>query len=160
MQFVDLTTKDIQRFWSKVDKAEGDSCWEWLACKLNNGYGGFRLNGKLVRAHRLAWSLHYRRKIPESMWVLHYCDNPGCVNPRHLFLGTHLDNVRDAVEKGRMNQGEDNGRSKLTEPQAILIKEIYPAATQSLLAKMYGVDRSQISKIVNGERWSHLLMED
>ena len=152
-----LSCKDIARFWKKVDKTDdANSCWEWTAGKTSRDYGEFRLNGKMVYAHRLAWSLRYKRKIPEGMYICHHCDNKGCVNPRHLFLGTQADNMRDAVEKGRIAQGEDHGRSKLTKAQVILIKKIYPAVSQRLLARVFGISNQQISNIVNGKMWQHL----
>ena len=93
------TTKE--RFWEKVDKS-GD-CWKWIA-HLLKGYGRFRLNNKTWSAHRVSWTLHYG-EIPEGMCVLHRCDNPGCVNPEHLFLGTRTDNMKDRDQKGRGSNG-------------------------------------------------------
>ena len=91
------------RFWAKVQKT--DSCWLWTAAKNRFGYGRFMLNGKVVRAHRVAWTLAYGQ-IPEGAGfhgtcVLHLCDNPMCVNPSHLVLGTQGENCRDMASKGR-----------------------------------------------------------
>lgn len=89
-----------ERFWSKVCILHPSDCWEWQAAKFCNGYGVFRLDGKNFRAHRLSWVLEYG-DIPEGLSVLHSCDNPSCVNPHHLWLGTQLDNLRDSDCKGR-----------------------------------------------------------
>ena len=83
------------RFWEKVNKT--NECWEWIAGK-SHGYGVFWINGKLLRAHRVAWSI-YNGGIPEGLLVLHKCDNPACVNPDHLFIGTQQDNVDDMITK-------------------------------------------------------------
>ena len=97
------TNGDVEtRFWPKVKKGLGKDCWIWLAGKSSAGYGSFRTDAwKHVYAHRLSWEL-MRGPIPDGLLVLHHCDNPSCVNPDHLFLGTNRDNVLDALKKGRL----------------------------------------------------------
>lgn len=89
----------IAEFWSQVKQGAPDECWEWQGRRNDDGYGQIRL-GNTYRAHRIAYKLAYG-SIPDSLWVLHRCDNPPCCNPAHLFLGTVLDNNRDAAAKGR-----------------------------------------------------------
>ena len=88
----------MQRFWDKVEKTDG--CWVWTASKNRQGYGYFRFDGKMRKAHRMAW-LFAIGEIPEGMMVCHSCDNPSCVNPEHLWLGTGQDNMDDMNTKGR-----------------------------------------------------------
>src|SRR3990167_8700408 len=109
-----------QRFWGKVRKTPG--CWLWTA-KLLKGYGRLWVAGHSERAHRVAWLLHYGQ-IDAGLLVLHKCDNPCCVNPKHLFLGTASDNILDAAAKGRMAHGEKNGNRKLTTDQVLTIRQV------------------------------------
>ena len=87
-----------ERFWNKVDKS-GD-CWLWTGAKTGRGYGHILINGNSISAHRYSWEIHYG-KIPENMCILHRCDNPICIKPEHLFLGTQTDNIADMDRKGR-----------------------------------------------------------
>ena len=104
-----ISNKLLKRFWQKIEKST--DCWEWTACK-SHGYGQLHSNGKLIRAHRLSWIIHHEQ-IPSELLVLHKCDNPGCVNPSHLFLGTQSDNLRDASKKGRTT-GMNNYNTRKT----------------------------------------------
>ena len=154
-RYEDLTDQDQDRFWSKQDVDTEIECWEWYGYKDRGGYGQIRVAGSVYRAHRVAWVIANEREIPDGMLVLHRCDNPGCVNPWHLWLGTHADNMRDKAVKGRVT-GENNPRSKLTGAQVQLIREVAPLTTQVLISEVYGVSRVQVSRIVNGERWASI----
>lgn len=145
-----------ERFWSKVNKTE--SCWLWTGAKAE--YGKFWLDGKTVSAHRLVYeSIH--GAVPDGMMVCHHCDNPLCVNPNHLFLGTASDNIEDMIQKGRQGytgqRGVKNPKVKLHPYQ---VREIRIKARQgqssSRLAKQYGVNKSTINRIINGDLWSHV----
>jgi len=149
------TLKD--RFYSKVKKTY--SCWNWIGGKDKNNCGKFLINRKTYRANRASWQIH-KSKIPENLFVLHKCDNPSCVRPSHLFLGTQKDNMRDMVLKGRtVNQrGENNRRAKLTEDKVRKIRELYAKRTvnQKVLAKLFNISYQHISNIVNKKRWKHI----
>lgn len=152
-----MNKKDLKRFEAKLDKT-GD-CWEWLAAKGSWGYGLFHL-GKLRGSHRVAYEL-YRGPIPEGMCVLHTCDNPGCNNPEHLWIGTSVENKADMVAKGRgrgkEQKGEKNDMAKLTELDVWVIKRMLEhGVKQPWLAGWFGVTGSCISKINTGERWKHV----
>lgn len=97
---INPSAKDIERFWSKVDKRGEDECWEWKDFRDRGGYGKFWLNGKSVISSRVAWVIA-NGSIEDGLVVCHKCDNPSCCNPDHLFVGTNLDNVADRVAKGR-----------------------------------------------------------
>lgn len=169
-----ITEKDKKRFWSKVDiplgddgKPDTDKCWMWTAGIFKNNYGKFNICGKMVRAHRVAYILKYN-KFDETMCVLHKCDVRGCVNQKHLWLGTKADNNRDRKNKGRNNSpcgdkngththpesrtsGEKNGRSKLTWKKVDEIR--LSAEKQKDLAVKYNVDPSIISEIKGNKIW-------
>lgn len=92
-------------FWKHVDKSTGpDGCWAWTGYKDRDGYGRFSINSKQVPTHRISWELHNKKKIPKGKLVCHSCDNPSCVNPGHLWMGTYADNLLDASIKGRLDE--------------------------------------------------------
>lgn len=145
------------RFWSKVDKS--GTCWLWKAGKLQNGlpYGRIWLSNKTTYAHRVSYLLTYG-KILNNKCVLHKCNNPTCVNPSHLFLGTRAENTRDATLKGRMPSGMRNGNSKLSNSDVMSIRESYRKhGDNTKLGKKYGVSRTMISNIIKRKSWRNLL---
>lgn len=150
---------DLDRFEKFVDKS-GD-CWLWTGSRMGEWHGQFRFRGRAFLAHRAAWTL-YVGEIPEGLLVCHKCDVPNCVNPDHLFIGTHKDNMQDMIRKGRAywpgcnNQplGERNGQSKLTDDA---VREIRASKeTHSVLAKKYGVSGSLISMVQTRRIWKHV----
>lgn len=138
----------MDRFYSKVS-IEPNGCHLWTAAKFRRGYGSFKLGGKQVKAHRLAWEWA-NGAIPEGMMVCHSCDTPACVNPAHLFLGTHADNMRDVAEKGR-RAGTANHRAKLSAPD---VQEIKRSSLPSAeLERIFDVSQPTISRIRRGPSW-------
>lgn len=151
--------KQIEAFWSKVAiTADDNKCWLWLASRDPKGYGTKQWNGKVRKAHKIAWSLP-DYIIPNKMDICHSCDNPSCVNPKHLFLATHQENMLDMVRKGRGNRakGERNGWSKLTESQVLDIRSRYKKfGDYSALGREYNVHHSTIRRIVLGINWKEI----
>lgn len=143
-----------ERFWSKVEKTDG--CWLWTANKQLEGYGLIKIDKKTKKAHRVSWEL-FNGEIPDGLHVLHRCDNPSCVRPNHLFLGSHQDNMRDKKKKGRV-KGSRHPGSILTEKQVLEIRKKYKVRTISLpqIAKNYGVSWYTIGKILSGKLWKHV----
>ena len=149
------------RFWKKINKTDG--CWEWLGGTDRRGYGRFYINrngvGRTDGAHRVSWEFA-NGKIPDGLFVCHRCDNPSCVRPDHLFLGTYQDNITDMVKKGRNKYpvlyGEDSPRSKLTQDQVDEIRKRYiPYKVSSIdLAKEYGTSQSNIDRILKHKTWN------
>lgn len=139
-----------------------DDCWVWTRA-LNKGYGMISIgNGKLRGAHIVAWELTNDRKLPPGLVIRHGCDNPPCVNPAHLELGSHGDNVNDRVERGPSFKGEGNAHVKLTDDQVCNIRSMYRggAWSQRRLAHKFGVTQGLVSMIVNRKLWSHLVDGD
>lgn len=152
---VDLTT----RFWRHVDKS--GACWVWTGAHNKQGYGAIALyhtrpTFRAAPAHRVSWELHFG-PISDGLWVLHRCDNPPCVRPDHLFLGTPQDNIDDMRAKGRarypgLPTGERHPRAKLTDSQAAQIRARHAAGeiSHAALAREFGVGRWVVTRIISG----------
>ncbi len=150
------------RFWARVEKTE--SCWLWTGC-LKGGRPKISIptlgrRRKMLLACRLSWELAHG-PIPDGLEVCHNCpggDNPRCVNPEHLFLGTHADNMRDAGLKGQMARGESNHAAKLTEVIVRSIRTRYAAGgvTQQQLADEFGVTNSVVCHVISRKAWRHV----
>ena len=145
----------LQDFWSYVDPAPAEMCWEWGRSVGGPGYGVCWIDGKCRNAHKVAYELSYGPLL-KGTFVRHQCHNRKCCNPAHLTAGTHQDNVDDMVRAGRNAFGERAGGAKLTEEQVSRIKEMAQYRTQQATADHFGLNQSQVSRIVNGKRWAHL----
>ena len=148
------------RFWGMVAflGTGPNDCWEWRGA-MARGYGQIDRGGGegVMRSHRIAWEFANNRPVPEGMCVLHHCDNRACCNPRHLFLGTHADNVRDKVRKGRQTRGEMNSH-KLSEGgvQGVRRDLRRKELSQREIGKRYGIDQTTVSNIKTGKIWAWL----
>jgi hypothetical protein len=156
-------------FWSRVNKEgsipmhcpELGACWEWTAYCATNGYGSFRVRNKTILVHRMSYEIA-NGKIEKGVLVCHKCDNPCCVNPKHLFLGTHKDNADDMVKKGRgkppMLKGEKCPAHKLTKNEVIEIRRRYAVGdiSQARLGAEYNVTGEAIYAIVHFKSWKDI----
>lgn len=152
-----LDDDTITRF--RDHTAHGEGYWEWLGSKDRDGYGRMRIGARqAARAHRIAWAIEHGD--PGPLLVCHKCDNPPCVRPDHLFLGTALDNNRDRKAKGRTNgsPGERNGTAKLSEAQVREVFDLYGAGgfRQEDLAARFGVSKAAVQLVLSGKNWGHL----
>jgi hypothetical protein len=147
------------RFWAKVQKTDG--CWLWTDTLTDKGYGkiSVKTNGKWKPdlAHRVSYELHYG-SIPSGLHVCHQCDNPQCVRPDHLFLGTNDDNIQDKMNKGRQMRGTKAKAAKMTEDQVLEIRQRFAAGgiTKVALAQEYGIGKPAMGDILNRVTWKHL----
>jgi hypothetical protein len=156
---------DIDRFLSKVaDEPEENGCIMWVGVWDTNGYGNFHCKGKILKAHRIAWEIA-NGPIPEGLHCCHSCDQPWCVNVKHLFLGTAQDNMRDRDVKGRHRPGHlpghQNPSAVLSEDEAreILKLALSGDLSQREIGEMFGVSETAVWDIKHGRTWKHLWEE-
>lgn len=148
-----------KHFWRNVERDKGKGCWNWKRCVQSDGYGTVRFWGRTDLAHRVAYQLKHGVRIPNTIHVLHKCDNPKCCRPSHLFTGTHSDNMRDMWAKGRHVRlnGALNGRAILTEEKVKEIRLKHSLGMRQIdLAKEYGVNQTNISWIVLRKSWKNI----
>lgn len=151
-----LTPDFWKKFWSKVRFTE--TCWLWTT---ESGipwtdYGRIQFECQDYRAPTLSYEYFYGR-APEGLEICHRCDNPPCVNPEHLFVGTHAQNIADAVAKGRALRGSRNGKTNLTEDDVLTIRALHVERVSGCaIARWYGVDPTTIYKILWRKRWGHV----
>lgn len=146
------TPSQVERFWAKVQKSDG--CWTWTgAIHKSRGYGQFGYGGFNMFAHRASWMIN-RGVIPADMWVLHHCDNPVCVRPDHLFLGSNQDNYDDRDAKNRVRHGSRHPRAKLTE--ALVIELRASAESDAVWAERMGMHPSNIRDARIGKKWKRV----
>lgn len=145
-----------ERFWSKVHVGSPDECWPWVGAQEVAGYGILlRAPGLFYKTHRLSWQLANNRPVPDGMFVCHRCDNPPCVNPSHLFLGTAKDNNQDRSRKGRGREnrvfGESSPTAKISDADVAAIRALVAAgSTQQAAADRFGIKQQHVSRIVRG----------
>lgn len=144
----------LERFMEKVEKT--DTCWLWKGSKNDRGYGFIKIKLKTASAHRTSYEL-FNGPIPEGKFILHSCDNPSCVNPAHLSIGTHIENMAGMAKRRRATgggpKGEANGSAKLTDVEVVSIREQHKAGLKvASLAVRFRVSRKQIQNIVTGRQ--------
>lgn len=139
---------------SMVDKSTDTGCWEWTGRLNNNGYGIISVGKGAVLMHRASWEV-FCGDIPDHLYVLHKCDNRKCINPNHLFLGSLLDNNRDARQKMRTFTDGRHFNARLTVDEVLEIKNM-PSVSSDDLASLYSVSRATINAIRSGRNWSHV----
>jgi hypothetical protein len=148
-----MSKEVIKRFWDKVDKTS--DCWNWFAALDGRGYGKIKIASYVLKqAHRLSWEIH-NGEIPAGLNVCHHCDNPRCVRPDHLFLGTTRDNHDDCSNKGRRAKGAMLPHSKLTEDAVKKIRQ--SASSYRELAAVYGVSKGTVWDAKTGRTWKQVM---
>jgi hypothetical protein len=147
---------ELKNAFEDLFEPSGDGCWIWKGTVGNHGYGVSSFASVNMTAHRISWQL-YKGDIPRGLFVLHRCDVRLCVNPDHLFLGSHQENMADCYNKQRNARGDSHGNAKLTCEQVMEIKNTpNNRGAGVFLSKKFGISQGTVSQIRNGSAWKHL----
>jgi len=156
-----------ERFWKRIKTGNPDECWPWSGAHNEHGYGSVCKDGVLRKAHRVAWELTFG-KIPEGKWVLHKCDNPPCCNPNHLYIGTIVENTKDAIERKRFRSGDQhwmkkhigsaNPNTKLKEEtvRLVLLEASQKLLNANQISKKFNIPRTTLRRIIDRVTWKHV----
>lgn len=152
-----ITKSDIARFHKKYEIDNETGCWNWTAGLFKSGYSQFYFP-PIQRGHQFSYLVYNGNEIKNNEVICHKCDNPKCVNPDHLFLGTAYDNMHDMIQKGRKKVGLDSGKSILTEFDVINIRKKFNSGNFTVmeLSRIYKVSWTNIKKIVSNNTWKHI----
>lgn len=159
-----FTDSDKSRFWEKAAKAGKSDCWEWTGAKDRRGYGNWHFQhkgaNKTIKAPRASWIMANGVTPPPHQYVCHTCDNPSCVNPDHLWVGTLQQNLQDRTNKGRdrlcgkSQFGKENGRAKITEDDVLAIRSRFVGgASYATLSREFGIGSTTVAHIIHGRTW-------
>lgn len=163
---IELTSTDVARFWRMVRRDE--SCWTWTSARNKSGHGRFAVwrhnHMTNLYAHRVSWQIHFGM-IPDGLYICHRCDNPPCVRPDHLFMGTQTDNMHDAARKGRTAapasanplrypRGARHWNARLSEDQVRSIRA--SQESNRTLARRFGVSEGTVRRARSHEGWVHV----
>ena len=167
-----MSISSVERFWRKVNKTDG--CWIWTAARQRRGYGAFWTPEKIYPAHRWIYQV-LNGPISLDLQVCHHCDNPPCVRPDHLFVGTRRDNMLDCARKGRRGmqphpansqfrnrrtiqcRGEDQGNAKLTTAQVLEMRQLAnEGATAAAVARKFSINAGHVRRIIARKAWTHV----
>lgn len=156
MIFTKMTDKNIERFESKYIRGDPNECWNWLGSRDKHGYGEFHLQTQTAKAHRISKSGYDLHSIKVQV-VMHKCDNPSCINPEHLQLGTQIDNIRDMHSKGREPRGSRHWHTTLVEEDIPNIRELKELGLHYKdIGIMFNVRPAVIRNICTGKTWAHI----